>query len=500
MSQEIELKLALPARALATLRRHPLLQAAQKVGKTTTLDNTYYDTAELTLKARKVAIRTRRQGRQWLQTVKCAAVSTGGLTSRPEWEGPYAGHFDFSAVNVPEVARLLHKHHDHLVPVFTTRFRRETRLYAPRDGVRILLMTDTGTIDAGERQAPICELELELVEGSALDLLDLACTLARDLPLTPSDVSKAERGYRLFLGQRETPATTVSSPLAAGQGVIEGFREQAFACLRQWQANAAALAAGNDDPEFIHQLRVALRRLRALLRIFAPALPAGFHDEWNARLRDCAATVAEARDLDVLHETLLAPVIGDELVSEDISLSGLLAISEDARRSAREEALRKLNDAGQGLAMLEFTAALHRLPATAPQPSLHDFACARLDHLRKKARRRFEAAAGLAPTRLHALRIALKHLRYGTEFFAPFMSNKAGKHYLASLAKAQNTLGYLNDVDVGRARLSGWADDLRPLQAAAAFVTGWHAPRYARYRRRILDELRPLLWGKKPWH
>lgn len=499
MSQEIELKLALPAGALAALRRHPVVQEAQKVGKTTTLDNTYFDTPELTLKTRKVAIRTRKQGRQWLQTVKCAAVSTGGLTARPEWEGPYDGHFDFSAIDVPEVARLLHKHHDRLVPVFTTRFRRDTRLYAPRDGVRILLMIDTGTIDASDRQAPICELELELVEGGALDLLDLACRLARDLPLTPSDVSKAERGYRLFLNQPESPATTARTPLTAGHGVIEGFREQAFACLRQWQANAAAIAAGNDDPEFIHQLRVALRRLRALLRIFGPLLPAGFHDEWNARLRDCADVVAEARDLDVLHETLLAPVIADELLTPDINLAGLLSLAHDARDNVRQQALRELHAGTQGLTMLEFTAALHRLQTGAPAPPLRDFARNQLDRLRKKARARFEAAEGLAPTHLHALRISLKHLRYGVEFFAPFLSNKAGKRYLAGLAKVQGALGYLNDVDLGRMRLSGWAEDLHVLQTAAAFVTGWHAPRYARHRRRILDRARPLLWGKKPW-
>src|SRR5690606_38551466 len=97
MSKEIELKLSLPAKALPALRRHPLVAAAAKRGATVTLDNTYYDTPDLTLKTRKVAVRTRRQGRRWLQTVKCAAPSTGGLSARPEWEQPYAGCFDFSA-------------------------------------------------------------------------------------------------------------------------------------------------------------------------------------------------------------------------------------------------------------------------------------------------------------------------------------------------------------------------------------------------------------------
>lgn len=501
MSQEIELKLSLPARALPALRRHPLITAAPKLGKAETLDNTYFDTPTQALKARKVAVRTRKQGRQWLQTVKCAAVSTGGLSQRPEWEGPYGGEFDFSTIDVPEVAKLLHKHHDDLVPLFATRFRRETRVYAPRDGVRILLMTDSGEIRSGDRSEPLCELELELAEGSALDLLDLACTLARDLPLIPNDVSKAERGYRLFHEEPVTPARAAPVPLRADQTVIDAFRELAWGCLRQWQANANAIADGHDGPEFVHQLRVALRRLRSLLRLFAPALPDGFRDEWNERLRSNANLVGEARDLDVLYEELLAPIVTDELTDPRVDVAGLLALATNARETARRRALANLAATAQGLPMLEFTRALQQLPATgAPATDpLDGFAHLQLDRLRKRARRRFEAAATLVPARLHALRIALKHLRYGTEFFAPLLARKAGERYVATLTQAQNTLGYLNDVDVARGRLAAWADDVPALHAASAFVLGWHAPRYARCRRRVLDDVRPVLWGKKPW-
>ena len=110
MSQEIKLKLSFPHRALGTLRKDPLLLAAPREGRSSLLDNTYYDTPELSLKAHKVAVRTRRIGRQWLQTVKCAAVSTGGLSQRPEWEQPYSDRFDFSAIDTPEVAKLLLRH------------------------------------------------------------------------------------------------------------------------------------------------------------------------------------------------------------------------------------------------------------------------------------------------------------------------------------------------------------------------------------------------------
>ncbi|TAH40171.1 MAG: CYTH and CHAD domain-containing protein [Betaproteobacteria bacterium] len=504
MSQEIELKLALPARAVAALRRHPLIAAAAPLGKGQTLHNTYYDTPALDLKARRVAVRTRQQGRIWLQTVKCAALSSGGLSHRPEWEQPYTGSFDFSQVDAPDTARLLARHAASLVPVFTTRFRRETRRHTPRDGVSILVMIDTGNIDAtttdGERHTdPICELELELEHGTPLDLIELACELARDLPLMPSDVSKAERGYRLFLQQPVTPLRAEPSCITAEQNVVDAFRSLALSCLRQWQANASG-AAHSHDPDFIHQLRVSQRRLRSLLKTFAPALPAPFVGEWNVRLRDNTNRFGDARDLDVLHTELLEPVQPEGLAEAD-GMARLLRVATDARVAARRSAERNLDPAAQGRLMLEFSAALLRLPTgpLAAAADMRTFARLRLVRLRKRGRRQFDAAGGLEPTRLHALRIGFKQLRYGIEFFAPLFPAKATARYTAELTRAQDTLGFLQDVDIARGRLAAWAGADGGLGAAAAFILGWHAPRYARLRRRVLHDCEPLLWGKTPW-
>mgnify|MGYP002479298748 CR=1 FL=1 len=499
MSQETELKLSLPKRAVAALRRHPLVAGAQRQGNAQTLDNTYYDTVDLALKARKVAVRTRRYGRTWLQTVKCAARSTGGLSQRPEWEGPFDSAFDFSAVDDATTARLLARHQDALVPVFTTRFRRETRLHRNAAGSEILIMIDTGEVLVGEHSAPICEVELELRSGTPTDLLELACELARTLPLIPADLSKAERGYRLFLGQSPRPQRAEAAAIDPAMNLVDAFRELAFSALRQWQANAVG-AMDHEDPEFIHQLRVALRRLRSLLRLFAPALPPGFVDDWNEQLRDTANRFGDARDLDVLHEELLAPVIPDGL-HERPGLPRLLEIVARARDDARAQAARGLDGAGQGRLMLAFTLALHTLPSNSliVAADLTTFARLQLGRLRKKARRRYGDATSLIPTRLHALRIALKQLRYGIEFFAPLFPARALKRYQDTLARAQTTLGFLNDVDVARERLEAWAGDDAELYAAVNFVTGWHGPRYARLRRRTLQEVEPLLWGKTPW-
>lgn len=503
MSQEIELKLTLPRKALPALRRHPLIAGATRQGNAATLDNTYFDTPELTLKARKTALRIRRHGRAQLQTVKCAAESTGGLTARPEWEQPFGGSFDFAAVDAPKVRKSLERHAADLIPVFSTRFRRETRLYAPDDTVRILIMLDTGEIVAGEHRETICELELELVAGRPLDLLILACRLVADLPLMPCDVSKAERGYALHLGERPAPVRAEPSPAAPGQTPVEAFRALAFSCLRQWQANAIG-AAASGDPEFIHQLRVALRRLRSLLDLFAPALPAGFVDDWKGRLGDNADAFAETRDLDVLYDEIVAPVATDEAGHSGSEAESVIRLAEHVRQDrdrARADALLRLDPAAQGRLLVGLTAALYALPTNnlIGAADLRTFARLQLLRLYKKVRRRHAVATGSRPATLHALRIALKRLRYGMEFFAPLLPARAADKWLASVVKAQNALGFINDVEVARGRLATRAGEAPDLRAAAAYICGWHGPRYGRLGQRALRDVERLLHRKAPW-
>lgn len=499
MSDEVELKLALPRKAVAALRRHPLFATAERRGNAATLENTYYDTAELALKDKRIALRTRRRGRTWLQTVKCGAPSTGGLTRRPEWESPFDGSFDFSSVRSARVRKFLTRMEPQLVPVFSTRFRREIRAYAPDDRVSILMMIDTGEVLAGERIEPICELELELERGRPLDLLLLACRLVADIPLLPDDVSKAERGYRLHLGQRPQPVRAEISAVEADQSPVEAFRTLASSCVRQWQANASAAAEGSD-PEFIHQLRVSQRRLRSLIRLFGPALPEVFASDWSERLRQNANSFGDARDLDVLCDEIVAPA-AHERSDEDPAIARLQATVCEARERARRQALEGLDAAAQGRLLIGFVAALHALPSNnlIGAADLRKFARLQLTRLRRKIRKRFESARDLVPAKLHALRIALKQLRYGVEFFAPLMPARAMARYMKSLARVQNGLGFINDVDVARTTLVKWAGDDSEMRAAAAFICGWHAPRYTRQCRRAIRELEPLLYEKAPW-
>jgi len=202
MAQETELKLALDADDLPRLRAHALLGAQ---APTQRLLNTYFDTPDLTLQARRMAVRERQAGLQWLLTVKTAGRSAGGLSRRQEWEGPTTpGALDFATLvdDAPLAAELMALR-PALQPLFATDFERQRWVIA-HAGARIEVALDQGRIHvpATPLSESLLELELELLEGPETALLALADALRvgpdGPLDLRPSDTSKAQRGMALW--------------------------------------------------------------------------------------------------------------------------------------------------------------------------------------------------------------------------------------------------------------------------------------------------------------
>ncbi len=206
MAEEIELKLSISPADHRRLQLHPLLR---KVTRRTDqiLDNVYFDTPDLALRKKGVALRLRKQGRQRLQTIKLAtkAVAGSGLSSRPEWEQPFRKQFDFSVVEVhairewllqPEIATRIQ-------PLFQTRFRRITWILPISAGGEVVVAFDRGyvsvIIDGQEQRDEISEVELELSGSRNVDALHfIAAQLRERVALQPSDISKAHRGYAML--------------------------------------------------------------------------------------------------------------------------------------------------------------------------------------------------------------------------------------------------------------------------------------------------------------
>lgn len=203
MPQEIELKLALAEDGPDRLLAQPLLrQAPERLA----LANTYFDTPRGELEAARMALRLRRTDAGWVQTLKTAGQSHGGLSRRGEWEWPVAGDsLDLTRLaTLPPMAALPVDLLERLAPRFTTDFRRR-RWLLDWQGSRIELALDEGEVRAGERRAAIRELELELKEGDPAALWQLAERLAESVPLRPANASKAARGAALLAGRWALP-------------------------------------------------------------------------------------------------------------------------------------------------------------------------------------------------------------------------------------------------------------------------------------------------------
>lgn len=199
---ETELKLLLTAAERPQLLRHPLLQ---NPSNTQRLLNTYFDTPALDLQQRRMAVRERLAGTQWLLTVKTAGHSAHGLSRRQEWEGPaLPGSLPFETlVDDADLAAELMALRPHLQALFGTDFERQRWLIRHADAL-IEVALDQGDIHVPgtSLREPILELELELRSGPESALLKLAEVLRQTpqgpLTLTPSDTSKAQRGMALW--------------------------------------------------------------------------------------------------------------------------------------------------------------------------------------------------------------------------------------------------------------------------------------------------------------
>lgn len=302
MSQETELKLCVHPADLPGLLAHPLLSAAAP--HTGRLHNTYFDTADLTLMRRRMAVRERQTGTQTLLTVKTAGHSTGGLSRRGEWEAATApGALDFAAmVTDPAICQELVALAGQLVPVFQTDFVRRSWLLTLGDA-RVEVALDEGQITSAARPGapadPILELELELKTGSVQALFDLALALAEGPPdgggglrLHPADRSKAERGYALFLGRG---ASSTAPPSASPSTPDPGLAPRAAFAARATDALArlqpAHLAASGSSSPAPGQTLAAVQQLLDALAAAGPHLPPAFARHWQARWSEFATAL-----------------------------------------------------------------------------------------------------------------------------------------------------------------------------------------------------------------
>jgi inorganic triphosphatase YgiF len=468
MSTEIELKLDLSAKAARQLADSPLLANIQPQKQH--LLNTYFDTPALELHARRIALRFRKKGWLWLCTVKSAEPASSGLAVRSEWEAPATpGIFDFSHVDDDEFRDFLERRCAKFEAIFTTDFHRQL-WHVPFGESLIELAIDRGHIESCGRRTPICEIELELLSGRVEDIFSLTRQLQENLDLFPAIASKAERGYALFLDEPLRPFKSKPVPINEQQTPVEAFRSVALGCLEHFQRNEKGLLAGGE-PEFIHQARVALRRLRSAIKLFAPVLPPDFVEAYGQTWKTLAGALGDTRNWDVFVEETLPPIAAAFPDNRDIKR--LRKAGERRAASARKSVIGLLAVSEYPRLLLEFTAAVYTMSDTQPLP-IKDFARQQISSHARKARRMASRHAELSPEERHKMRIAFKKLRYTLEFFAPLLPQRRLKPYLAALSQLQDELGLIND-HVTAETLITEALASRPAGAIHGWISGRHA-------------------------
>ncbi len=478
--------------------------AARPVWSRKRLVSTYYDTADRALLRDGTVLRVRQAGdRRHIQTVKSAGDGASFL-GRGEWEDAIAGaspdpHAAQSGRFLPpDIA-------PRLCPAFRTEIMRRSLRLEPEPGTRIEAAIDRGRIRAGDRTEPVCEIELELKDGSPTALYDAALKLLEAAPIRVEVRSKAERGYRLAAGGDAATAHFDGGeldPAESGEAVLHGVGR---ACVAQLLANEAAALAG--DAEGVHQMRIALRRLRAILSAFGIMIPKERRAPFDADLRWLGDALAAARNLDVFTGELIGPARAAQI--DGVFLERLGKAAERRRRRAYASARRAIRSP-------RYTALLLRLmrwfddrlwrgrsdAANRLDAPIAVLAPALLDRRRRKAQKRSRNLADQSPKQRHKLRIALKKLRYTTELFASLYDPDEAKRFIRRLKHLQTRLGDANDVRVGRKLVA----ELAPSRGGKAEVAkvgnrmlDWHADRLAEAEPKLLKQVRELYRAPRFW-
>ncbi len=435
------LVLAVPPEAVALLKRLPWLRGAG--GRSASSRTIYYDTPNLSLRDRAVAI-----------------VNGGDGTDA--WP------------TLPDTP---------LRPVFEADLVRTVgRLVSGGSTVRVELTA--GRLASAGAAEPYARLTLDLEDGAADGLVAAAIDLGRTHRVRLAVDSAIERGYALATGAGPEAIRIVRAKpvvLAPELTVEQGLARLLRSGLDHWIGNEAAVRR-HRSAEGVHQMRVALRRLRAVLSQVRPMLPAAARSH-GEDLRWLAARLGRARDWDVMLSETLLPV--EAAFPHDPALAAVRRAAVAARDAAYADLEADLDGERYGRLACGFAAwsfgygwrqqPLSPAAVRLFQP-LAPYAADAMGRRCRKLFARVDRPSRLPSEAQHELRKRVKRLRYLLEFFEPLLPAKRTRGLLKHLAGLQDGLGRANDAAAVRGLLEQIATAGDPLVARGiGQVLGWVA-------------------------
>jgi triphosphatase len=448
MRKEIELKFEVTPRDLRKLKAARVLH--RKPPKEENLLSVYFDTPKYKLARNGVSLRVRHNGAKRLQTIKSGG--SNGSFRRGEWEQEIKGDVpDLRKARGTALAPLLTKKLKRkLKPVFETRIHRAS-VPVRKNGT--LIEVALGQVRAGRQSAPITELELELKRGKPGDIFKLAHEMGKLAPATLSLKSKSERGYDLIENEPAKAVGAEKIRVRRGMSTTDAFRTIGRSVLRHIAGNEAAVR--RSDSEGVHQMRVGLRRLRAAISLFSNLLGDQETERVKAELKWLTGKLAPARDLDVYVRNEIEPLRGATPAGRGMKeLAGALTLRRDAafgKASASVESRRYRSLLLDTLQWLE-TGDWAKHARYYKQRPIEWFAADIFARRTKTITKKVKKIRELDGQQRHKLRIAVKKLRYASDFFDHLFASRRAKKRLPSfkarLTDLQDCLGALNDIKV----------------------------------------------------
>jgi len=502
MANEVELKLHIVTSDIARLKRHPSIKASQvSKPRTRKLLSIYYDTPQLTLLDSDISLRVRRISGNWIQSVKGKGKVLAGLHQRKELEDIVAsGHPDFSKIIDPELIWIFDDDvvRNSLAPLFSTDIQRTEWQLVFDNGDQIELALDIGELVVGEKRESISEIELELKQGNAGRLFEFALRLQQNIPLELENISKAQRGYDYY--RHQPPVIVMANPvrLHRDMSAHAALKQIAWECLTHLQGNQDMVLHG-ENIEGVHQMRVALRRLRSALNAFRRIANKQSCADIVEEIRWIAGVLGHARDLDVFVTQTLPPVLLQLL--DQPSLILLNKRAEHARQQAYVAVRGALSSQRYHRLLLTLGDWLENerwQESKTVECSVFDIAKTTFAKRRKQLKKHGRLLMHAHPEERHATRIAAKKLRYATEFFICLYPKVKTRSFLKTLSKLLNILGKLNDITITEHIIFHLAGEHpeTALNEALYLLTGWNSCSAARYKQDLEDVQNHFLYLK----
>jgi triphosphatase len=496
------------------LKEHPSAAGLAVVpGRASELADVYYDTQDWRFFRAGYALRVRRDGESAEATMKARVPAEGGLRRRREISEPLEGVETLKGIPGPvgERARRLAGTAD-LRPLFEVRTRRRTfalrtetpfsgeivedtsgnirRQNSEQDAIVAEIALDVSEIFAnGGASTHLSRIEVEVGSDAAIHdgVGDFVQVLREALKLRPTRRSKFRTGLSVAgLSPEVAPdlgPTKIDATMSCG--------EVAFAILRRHFAAMMAHEPGvrlGEDPEELHDMRVATRRLRAALKLYSDALPKR-SERYKRDLRWVGGALGEVRDLDVHLQRL-----SEEAASRNGEvLEEVVSLLRERRVEARRGMLEALDSNRYERLIANFSATLRRGRSPSPTAPILEAAPNLVRDRYKKVRKSANTLSeDSPPEHFHELRKKGKRLRYAWEPLQEIYGKPAQK-MVKLLKNMQDDLGDHQDLIVAAGLMEelGSAGD-RPPQDA--FSMGSMGERYSREA----SEIRAGFLGSKP--